>query len=926
MLKKIIFSITLIIFLLIVLSTIQNRDLKLFKIKNNSSSPHSEEEPFAYLKYEHKRLRDPETGKIPEHNRRKELEFAKSLSLQKRSVGRAFQYQNDEMTFQWKKRGPFNIGGRTRALAIDIKDENNLIAGCVSGGIWKSKDGGNSWYKVSQPGQIQSITYVVQDTREGHEQTWYCCTGEIVGGSDQARDLVPYRGDGIFKSTDNGETWQLLVSTSTGIKSSSDTPFDWCWKVLVDRSNDEQEEVYAATYRGIYRSLDGGATWQMVLGAAVPVWLTDIEISSEGHIYASLSIGTKRGIWKSVNGTNWEQITPSLLPSHYERILIATAPSNENITYFLVDTTDIVNFDWTSDPNGPRTGQMLLVYKKSENQWDNRSQFLPSDYQSNISYCMSLDVHPQNEDVILLGGRMLYRSTDGFRSKSMTKKIGGHFYEFLGSHVDYHKIVFLNSNPNIAYSATDGGISKTKNVLGLNVSWEYKNNDYSTTQFYTSSIVPDLAFDQRIISGAHDHGIFYTDNSNLSGSWKYINYSDGSFTAFLNGGTVSIFNNHNSGSTFMTDRIPGDMYADAMCGQSYLARKYTFTRVNPTITNPLFVNPFVVDHKNGNVVYMAGGQNLYVCKNILDIELDKSQTTKDLYWITIAKINSGQISALTVTEQEPDILYFGTSLGKVFKITDPISSPLIKDITGTNVFPNQAYLSNIDIDPNNNDHVIISFSNYRIRSIFASWDGGQSWTHVTGNLEENSNGSGDGPSVNWVEILPTPEGNKYFAGTTTGLYSTTELNSNTVWLQEGAETIGNINVKHITTREVDGEVVISTYGNGIYSRDFDASDVSDHQKPIHGFELYQNYPNPFNPTTTINYSVINKSSKFHSKVYVNLKVFDILGREVTTLVNEEQAAGNYQVEFSARDLPSGTYIYQLTIENFSQTKKMIIQK
>jgi len=91
---------------------------------------------------------------------------------------------------------------------------------------------------------------------------------------------------------------------------------------------------------------------------------------------------------------------------------------------------------------------------------------------------------------------------------------------------------------------------------------------------------------------------------------------------------------------------------------------------------------------------------------------------------------------------------------------------------------------------------------------------------------------------------------------------------------------------------------------------------------LDGFALYQNYPNPFNPSTTVRYSITGKFT-FLSKVNVNLKVFDILGKEVATLVNEEQSPGNYQIEFSAGDLSSGVYFYRLAINNFSQTKKML---
>ncbi|MCZ2268286.1 MAG: T9SS type A sorting domain-containing protein [Ignavibacteriales bacterium] len=85
------------------------------------------------------------------------------------------------------------------------------------------------------------------------------------------------------------------------------------------------------------------------------------------------------------------------------------------------------------------------------------------------------------------------------------------------------------------------------------------------------------------------------------------------------------------------------------------------------------------------------------------------------------------------------------------------------------------------------------------------------------------------------------------------------------------------------------------------------------------FSLNQNFPNPFNPVTSIQYAIANKQ-------FVTLKVYDILGKEITTLVNENKEAGNYSVDFNAAELPSGVYIYQLSTADFTQIKKMILTK
>ncbi len=111
---------------------------------------------------------------------------------------------------------------------------------------------------------------------------------------------------------------------------------------------------------------------------------------------------------------------------------------------------------------------------------------------------------------------------------------------------------------------------------------------------------------------------------------------------------------------------------------------------------------------------------------------------------------------------------------------------------------------------------------------------------------------------------------------------------------------------------------------------FTLTSVSDESNIPGEFKLFQNYPNPFNPATTIQYSISTPLNPPFGKggnirgVFVSLKVFDILGREVVTLVNEKQAPGNYSVIFNASNLPSGIYIYQLRINGLVQAKKMIL--
>jgi len=115
--------------------------------------------------------------------------------------------------------------------------------------------------------------------------------------------------------------------------------------------------------------------------------------------------------------------------------------------------------------------------------------------------------------------------------------------------------------------------------------------------------------------------------------------------------------------------------------------------------------------------------------------------------------------------------------------------------------------------------------------------------------------------------------------------------------------------------------------NGIVYGDTTLTDVGDEKLPIASeFKLEQNYPNPFNPSTKIKFTIPSVTLSEVEGSPVTLKVYDILGNEIATLVNEEKPAGEYEVEFDGRNLPSGIYFYQLKSGRFVKTKKMILLK
>ena len=139
----------------------------------------------------------------------------------------------------------------------------------------------------------------------------------------------------------------------------------------------------------------------------------------------------------------------------------------------------------------------------------------------------------------------------------------------------------------------------------------------------------------------------------------------------------------------------------------------------------------------------------------------------------------------------------------------------------------------------------------------------------------------------------------------------------------------NNGVSDITIDE-NNNVFVSTYSNGVFVYNLNQivlGTENENSNNVSDFKLLQNYPNPFNPTTTIEYSIpFVGTKKFSPLQNVQLKIYDVLGREIATLVNEKQSPGNYSVQFNASSLPSGIYFYTLRVGNFVATKKMILMK
>ncbi len=883
----------------------------------------------ARMHYEWSMLADPATGKIPAHIREREMAFAATLPNDRYAAA-----SRTTAGLNWAPRGPWNVGGRTRALGIDVSNPNNIVAGSCSGGMWRSTDRGASWHPTLAADKYKSVSCLTQDTRPGHTNVWYYGTGEAYGASASENGAY-YLGNGIYKSTDSGATWTVLAATTSSSLTTFDVWADAVWNIAADPSDMANDVVYAAALGAIYRTSNGGTAWSPVLGSLGSSQFTDVAVTPSGIVYATLSSdGASRGIYRSTDGVTFTNITPPGFGINYNRVKIGICPDDETQVYFLAntpnsglpDTNFLGQIEWNSlwkynYVSGTGAG--------AGGTWRDLSQNLPATggmfdkFYCQGSYDLVVKVKPGDSNTVFIGGTNLYRSTSGFADAAHTTYIGG--YEegatlpvvgmYLNHHPDQHDIAFFPDNPNKMISANDGGIFYTNDNTVPGVLWTSLNNGYITTMFYSCAI-DHASNNDIIIGGAQDNGSWFTNSADVTHPWVTPRGGDGSFCAIADHGSSYYFSIQN-GKT-MRAKVDNSGRIDS------------FARIDPAGGRGYqFINPFAIDPNNNNIMYMAAGKFLWRNNNLSGIPYAANWDSISTNWFRFpdSTLTGGNysISSVAVCKVPANRVYIGTSFRNIYRIDSAnTSTHIYKNITSS-LFPFTSSGSVpvnancIAVDPENGDHIMVVFSNYGVYSLFYSSDAGATWQKAAGNLETNkTTGAGDGPSLRWASIIPVSGGSVYLVGTSVGLFATTRINdTNTVWVQQGTNTIGASVVDMIDYRATDGLVVVATHSGGIYSSHITSvgnitgfEEVAANDKPS-----FTTYPNPFTSETTIQFDL-------PAACKASLCIYDAMGRMVRVVANEQMSAGGHKYLFATNGLPAGIYYCSLNAGGYAQSLKL----
>jgi photosystem II stability/assembly factor-like uncharacterized protein len=414
---------------------------------------------------------------------------------------RNFWYNHDSRNYKKatnllaiKELGPDHVGGRTRALLIDKDDNNKIIAGAISGGIWMSLDRGTTWKMKDDHALSLAVTRITQNPFNGNEI--YYGTGESLGNS------AGIDGNGIFKSVDGGETFEQLTSTNN-------SNFVQNWDIK--HSLTDSQTVYAATNdKGLWKSTDGGFSFSKIYSTSRKIH--EIEVFNDSTVMftvAGLGVYTfKEGVENisKINGG---------LPSTgaFDRISIAYCESQPNVIYAqYMGSSSTSHFGFYKTTNGGTSWVSL----------SNPTTGTDIDY-SWAWYCLEIAVHPTNPNFVVTASVRPGYSTNG----------GSTWNDLDNSHSDYHAVRFFKGENNFLIG-NDGGIHQysasnpTTKALRL-------NNGYNVTQFYTGAYFPT---GDNIAGGTQDNGTWTSfDNSS---KFNYVLGGDGSYCAIhqQNGNTM----------------------------------------------------------------------------------------------------------------------------------------------------------------------------------------------------------------------------------------------------------------------------------------------------------------------------------------------------------------------------------------------------
>ena len=691
---------------------------------------------------------------------------------------------------EWRGIGPANMGGRIADVEGVAGDPNVVYVGTAAGGIFKTTNAGVTWRPIFD----QQTTISVGDIalEPGNPDVVWVGTGESA-----VRNSISF-GDGVYKSTDGGRTWQHV-----GLRDSERIS-----KILVSPRDPNTVYVGALGHafgpnaeRGVFMTTDGGRTWQKTLYIDAQHGVADMDIDPQNPniVYAAMwfferkpwthrSGDDKGGLFKSIDGgRTWKKLEGGL-PKTVGRIGVAVSASNPNVVYAITEAKE---------------GKLYRSDDKGET-WRRTSD--QAGIVSRGFYYTHVRVDPTNENHVYAVASNLFASVDGGRTfRSITGR----------THVDYHAFWMDPKDPRRVWVGEDGGVAVSQDA---GETWENVNN-MPIGQFYQVHADMRAPF-YNVMGGLQDNGSWTGPSRNRepagiqNDDWRMVSFGDG-FWMLNHPDEPDLYLSESQGGnvvrTDMRNReqqliVPSERANEGGPASEAL---YRFNWNSPLVPSPHDKNTVYL---GGNVLFRTtdfGKSWTPISPDLTTNDKEKQkeaggpvafENTGAEYHTTIISIAESPLKAGTI--------WIGTDDGNLQRTTDGGKSwtNLTRSVPDLKPF---SPVSHVEPSASNAEVVYAAFDRHMLDDfrpyVFKSDDGGKTWRNISGDL----------PDKAYVHVVrEDPKNpNLIYAGTELGIFAS--YTGGRDWVSLRLKNLPTVAVHDIKIHPRDNDIIIATHGRSL---------------------------------------------------------------------------------------------------------------
>ncbi|HEY3306257.1 MAG TPA: hypothetical protein VGL70_22280 [Candidatus Binatia bacterium] len=596
---------------------------------------------------------------------------------------------------QWTPVGPSNIGGRMTCVASDPENADMIWAGAAGGGVWQSRDAGKTWTPLWHQQESLNIGVLAIDSK--NHSVLYCGTGEANLSADS------YPGVGLYKTTDGGATWQLIApANSTGlpprIGAIAIDPFDSNHVLVGGVGHHYPNEHLLGGRGGLYESFDAGRTWKRLDFISVSEYRCHAIVfhpAEQGTLYVTVTEqGSKNGIWKSTNGgKDWVHLTNGLPP-----------PELFNRTSLAIaPSKPSILYALAADSHA----KVLGVFRSDDggSKWKGiHGKYFhykrqigteASDYEVQMSYNNTIAVHPQDPNHVLCGGVDLHLTKNGGKTWRLVTRWEQDRGQPGYAHADHHALLMPAQKPGRVYDMNDGGMDVSEDG---GQTWSNRSNGLAATMFYDLDVAQTN--DQYFGGGVQDNGSPITING-AADQFFDVTGGDGGFLVF-----DPKDENHIYASVYNLTLV------------RFPSASGKWEEVSPPATkeerDAVWMAYIAMDPSNSKRVFTAS-QRVWRTDN------DGNS------WSAVSDFFHDVISAIEVAPADPKRIYVGTESGEIHRSLDRGNT--WSDDLSSATLP-KFKITRLITSPVNADHVIATVANFGRPHVYRSLDGAVTWADV----------------------------------------------------------------------------------------------------------------------------------------------------------------------------------------------------